>query len=185
MAAGKVDGVALAAIGAGALFAYAGIKGKSVLGTAQGLVQGKSPATAPVTAPITGATPAESSIAHKGQAVSATGAANQALARQLAPASWTTGQTWQDWVSLWDQESGWSNTADTRASGLDAQDAAVFAYGVAQARPYSKMPRAAWPPDKGGSADPRTQILWGIGYIQSTYGDPSQAWAHEQANGWY
>jgi hypothetical protein len=35
------------------------------------------------------------------------------------------------------------------------------------------------------ASDPYTQIIWGIGYIQSAYGDPQAAWAHELAFGWY
>ncbi len=43
---GRVDGIALAAIGAGSLFAYAGIKDKSVLSALSGLIRGQSPAAA-------------------------------------------------------------------------------------------------------------------------------------------
>lgn len=42
----RIDGIALAAIGAGSLITYAGIKDKSVLSVLGGLVQGKSPAAA-------------------------------------------------------------------------------------------------------------------------------------------
>ena len=46
MATERVDGIALASILAGSLFAYAGIKDKSILSITTGLTQGKSPATA-------------------------------------------------------------------------------------------------------------------------------------------
>jgi cell wall-associated NlpC family hydrolase len=52
--AGRTDGLALAMIGAGALFAYAGIKGKSVPAALSALITGKSPATAGTANPITG-----------------------------------------------------------------------------------------------------------------------------------
>jgi hypothetical protein len=126
-----------------------------------------------------------------GQAVAGGAAPNQATGKLLAATystngqQWSTGQQWDALVQLWDKESGWSNTADTRKSGLDPPDAAVFAYGIPQARPYNKMPQAAWPPDKGGSADPTSQIQWGFAYIKQTYGSPVAAWAHEQANNWY
>lgn len=111
---------------------------------------------------------------------------NLNIGKMLAASyGWSQGTEWDDLVQLWDRESGWSNTADTRKSGLDPPGAAVFAYGIPQARPYNKMPKAAWPPDKGGSADPTSQIAWGLSYIKSTYGSPSAAWAHEQANNWY
>jgi hypothetical protein len=123
-----------------------------------------------------------------GQAVAAGAAPNQATGKLLAAAyGWNTGQQWADLVSLWDRESGWSNTADTRVThaGGDASNAAVFAYGIPQARPYNKMPQPAWPPDKGGKADPTAQITWGLAYIKATYGSPSAAWANETAKGFY
>ena len=72
---------------------------------------------------------------------------------------------------LWNQESGWRWNAEN-ASG---------AYGIPQALPGSKMASAGadW------QTNPRTQIIWGLGYIKSTYGTPCNAWAHEQADGWY
>jgi hypothetical protein len=45
--AGRIDGVALGAVGAGALFIYAGLRGVSVLKALQAIVRGQSPSTAP------------------------------------------------------------------------------------------------------------------------------------------
>lgn len=109
---------------------------------------------------------------------------NQSLAKSLMP-SWSSGANWSAWLNLWNRESGWSQFADTRKSGLDPANASVFAYGIPQARPYSKMPQAGWPSDKGGSSNPHAQETWGIGYIQGQYGNPINAWAHEQSQGWY
>ena len=78
-------------------------------------------------------------------------------------------------LPLWNQESGWNQFAEN-ASG---------AYGIPQALPFDKMPQAAWPASAGGSSDPSAQISWGLAYIKSTYGTPCNAWAHEQADGWY
>lgn len=50
----QVDGIALGAVFAGSLFAYAGITGKSVPHALQAIVKGKSPKTAPQDQPITG-----------------------------------------------------------------------------------------------------------------------------------
>jgi hypothetical protein len=72
---------------------------------------------------------------------------------------------------LWEAESGWVYNAEN-ASG---------AYGIPQALPGSKMASAG--PD--WQTDPTTQIKWGLGYIQSVYGTPCNAWAHEEADGWY
>lgn len=58
--AGRIDGLALGMIGAGALFAYAGIKGKSIPGAVQSLIKGQSPATAAKANQITGSSGAGS-----------------------------------------------------------------------------------------------------------------------------
>jgi hypothetical protein len=73
---------------------------------------------------------------------------------------------------LWAQESGWSVTAYNAGTG---------AYGIPQALPGSRMASAGadW------QTDAATQIKWGLEYIQSTYGSPCAAWAHEEATGWY
>jgi uncharacterized protein (DUF2062 family) len=73
--------------------------------------------------------------------------------------------------NLWEAESGWDVTAEN-ASG---------AYGIPQALPGSKMASAG--PD--WETDATTQIKWGLGYIQTTYGTPCSAWDHEEEFGWY
>ena len=74
--------------------------------------------------------------------------------------------------SLWREESGWNVHAENPGSG---------AYGIPQALPGSKMASAgpSW------QSNPATQIAWGLSYINSTYGSPCAAWAHERAAGWY
>jgi hypothetical protein len=73
---------------------------------------------------------------------------------------------------LWDRESGWNPSAANPSSG---------AYGIPQALPGSKMATAGadW------ATNPATQIRWGLGYIQASYGSPCGAWAHETSSGWY
>ena len=73
---------------------------------------------------------------------------------------------------LWMRESGWNRFASNHSSG---------AYGIPQAVPGDKMASAG--PNWRTSA--RTQIIWGMGYIKSRYGDPWNAWQHELAYGWY
>jgi hypothetical protein len=100
-------------------------------------------------------------------------ASNQALGQQLAgPYGWGSGPQWACLDALWAQESSWSNTADNSQSG---------AYGIPQALPPTKMPAAALPPQNSASV----QIAWGLGYIDTTYGTPCNAWGHEEADGWY
>jgi hypothetical protein len=74
--------------------------------------------------------------------------------------------------ALWARESGWNPSAMNAGSG---------AYGIPQALPGSKMASAG--PD--WQTDAATQIRWGLGYIQATYGSPCGAWGHEEAYGWY
>jgi hypothetical protein len=73
---------------------------------------------------------------------------------------------------LWERESGWSASAENPSSG---------AYGIPQALPADKMASAG--PDWESDAD--TQVRWGVGYIDATYGSPCNALAHENEFGWY
>lgn len=191
---GEINGVALASIAGGSVLVLAGIRGWSIPKAVQNIVGGKPPSTGnlyPISGTPQGALgdlPAGTAVYPGTPGAGGSPAANQALAKLMASGShpdWITGQQWADWVALWEGESGWSQTADTRQTGLDPANAAVFAYGIPQARNYSKMPRAAWPPDKGGSADPSAQISWGIDYIAATYGNPSAALAFKNAHGGY
>ncbi len=73
--------------------------------------------------------------------------------------------------NIWTRESGWNYRAEN-ASG---------AYGIPQALPASKMASAG----ADYLTNPKTQIIWGLGYIKSTYGDPCSAWSFWQAHGYY
>jgi Transglycosylase SLT domain len=95
----------------------------------------------------------------------------ESIAQSLMPSYGFGSDQWSCLYSLWEQESGWDDTAEN-ASG---------AYGIPQALPGSKMASAG--PD--WETDPTTQIKWGLGYIQSVYGTPCSAWDHEEADGWY
>ena len=104
-------------------------------------------------------------------AVTPQGDPQQIAESMLGSFGWSTSQ-FSCLQPLWQRESGWSVTANNPASG---------AYGIPQALPGSKMASAG--ADWQTSA--ATQIRWGLGYIQSTYGSPCAAWSHEQAYGWY
>ncbi|MDR1266456.1 MAG: ubiquitin-like domain-containing protein [Propionibacteriaceae bacterium] len=73
--------------------------------------------------------------------------------------------------NLYQRESGWNPYA-ANPSG---------AYGIPQALPGSKMASAGadW------QTNPRTQIIWGLGYIVGRYSTPCGAWSHFQSSGWY
>jgi hypothetical protein len=122
-----------------------------------------------------------------GQAVASGAASNQNIGKMLAASyGWSTGSEWDALVQLWDEESGWNNqvwnggsTAPTHANPDQT------AFGIPQALPYDKMPKAAWPAGYGGTADPTTQISWGLAYIKDRYGSPSAAMTFHNANGYY
>jgi hypothetical protein len=95
----------------------------------------------------------------------------EAIAQSLLPSYGFASSQWSCLYNLWEAESGWSTTAEN-ASG---------AYGIPQALPGSKMASAG----PNWATDATTQIKWGLGYIQGTYGTPCSAWDHEEAYGWY
>lgn len=186
-----ISGAAVAYSAIGGVVLYSGIKGSSLSDTAKAVLKGNLTVTD--TQPVnfgsggSGSSPGGGTSGASGAVASGSAAAAQAYAKsQMSKRGWTD-QDFSNLVSLWTRESGWSNTADTRVThaGGDNASSAVFAYGIAQARPYSKMPKAGWPPDKGGSADAQVQIDWGLEYIAATYHSPTFAEAHEQQNGWY
>ncbi|MBQ3292094.1 MAG: hypothetical protein IJH43_06945 [Mogibacterium sp.] len=75
-------------------------------------------------------------------------------------------------INLWNRESGWNPSSHNRSSG---------AHGIPQALPASKMASEGSDYYTNGN----TQIRWGLGYISSRYGSPSNAWAHFSSHGWY
>jgi hypothetical protein len=75
-------------------------------------------------------------------------------------------------VQLWNKESGWRTNASNPSSG---------AYGIPQSLPGNKM--ASFGLD--WQTNYRTQVNWGISYIQSSYGTMCSAWAHSVAHNWY
>lgn len=173
-----INGAGVAAIGIGSIFLYAGIKGQSVLKALQNVITGKSPNsgnTETATLTASNSNSGSGSVSPVGTSNATTNnsaAANQALAKQIATsmghADWTTGTEWQDWVNLWNQESGWSITAANPTSTARGIAQNINGYG---------------PDYLQGNAG--SQITWGINYIAQRYGSPSGAWAHEQEFNWY
>ena len=185
--AARINGYAVAGLGAGLVLFWSGFTGKGVLATVQSVIQGKSPQANPAVNSAQDITTGGQTITQYtagGGAAGGTPAQNKAIVQQIAAGyGWGSGAEWNALVQLWDSESGWDNTADTRKTGLDPANASVFAYGIPQARPYSKMPKDAWPPDKGGSANASDQGIWGLNYIKSEYGSPSAALAFKYGPG--
>jgi hypothetical protein len=96
----------------------------------------------------------------------------QAIAYELVLAhGWDTNE-YDCLVALWNRESHWNVYAQNPTSG---------AYGIPQALPGDKMATAGadW------ATNPKTQIIWGLGYIAGRYGTPCGAWEHSESVGWY
>jgi hypothetical protein len=152
----------------GGIVLYSGFKGASISDTLRSALKGNLS----VTDTETIGTPASVGAPGDTGAANAGASANQALARQIATqlghSDWTTGQEWQDWVSLWNQESGWNTDAANPASSARGIAQNINGYG----------------PDYA-EGDAQSQITWGVNYIAQRYGSPSLAWGHETQNGWY
>ncbi len=108
---------------------------------------------------------------HVGSVVNDPGGAQAYASSQIGGYGWG-GSQFQCLLQLWTRESSWMTDATNPTSG---------AYGIAQALPASKYNAAGadW------LTNYRTQINWGLGYIQDRYGSPCNAWAHEVSIGWY
>ena len=112
------------------------------------------------------------------EAAAALAAANtvdgaKATARELAASMYGWGgEQFSCLESLWQKESGWNYLAYNDSSG---------ATGIAQALPGDKMASAG----EDWLTSARTQIIWGLGYIDGSYGSPCAAWGHSQATDWY
>lgn len=96
----------------------------------------------------------------------------QAIAYELVLAKGWSGSEFDCLVALWNRESHWNVYAHNPTSG---------AYGIPQSLPGDKMASvgADW------KTNPRTQIIWGLGYIEARYQTPCGAWGHSERKGWY
>ncbi|WP_328678396.1 transglycosylase SLT domain-containing protein [Streptomyces sp. NBC_00322] len=111
---------------------------------------------------VLGANPASAAAAP-----SQTGSA-KAIAQQMIKDD----AQFQCFSNIVSHESGWDSGASNPSSG---------AYGLVQALPGSKMASAGadW------KTNPKTQIKWGLDYMNDRYGSPCGAWSAWQSQGWY
>jgi resuscitation-promoting factor RpfB len=171
----KISLPVLGTVLAGSILAWAAIKGQSVGDTVRALIGGKEPIT-PQTTPIVSEA-ADASNSDGGSSnfpVPETGNNNKNIGRLLAaPYGWATGPQWNALETLWDRESNWNNKAKNPSSG---------AYGIPQALPPTKMPKAA---QESGGSSATAQIQWGLAYIKNRYGNPINAWGFWQSHNWY
>lgn len=111
-----------------------------------------------------------------------TGSVTRAMLTAIGGARGWTGQQIDDWMQVIAMESGGNPNAINSSSG---------AYGIGQmlangGSPSNLAPNKAKYSSYGGSADSVTGQLTGMaGYISQTYGNPSNALAHEHQYGWY
>lgn len=106
-----------------------------------------------------------------GGAVNDPAGAQAYASTRLAGHGWAQDQ-FQCLVQLWERESNWRTNATNPISG---------AYGIAQALPPSQyaVTGSDW------LTNYRTQVDWGLGYIQDRYGSPCGALDHSDSIGWY
>jgi hypothetical protein len=99
------------------------------------------------------------------------GTAQRIAYNMLSSFGWAPSTYYSCLNNIYTRESGWRYNAEN-ASG---------AYGIPQALPGSKMATAGadW------MTNPATQIKWGLGYIQTRYGNPCSAWSYWEAHGYY
>lgn len=197
-----VNGLALSAIAAGSLFAYAGIRGYSVLLAVKDLIAGTSPDAGQVPALI-GATDQQVTVNQTSGTDTAVGFAsggaapagtakniqNYGLAQMVASTyGWAGGRQWAALTQVINRESGGDPNA-RNSSG---------AYGIAQALGHGTATTAGTAANEYGgygvpdatarganSGDARDQLIWMMAYIAAVYGNPVNAWANEQSKGYY
>jgi hypothetical protein len=92
------------------------------------------------------------------------------IARALLPQFGFDASQFSCLDSLYVSESDWR---------IDADNPTSSAYGIPQALTQLHD----LPADYMTSAE--SQIRWGLGYIQDTYGTPCSAWSFKRANNWY
>ncbi|MER5433370.1 transglycosylase SLT domain-containing protein [Streptomyces sp. NPDC002588] len=128
-----------------------------------------SPKKALTVAAVAAATAGMALSAAPAHAASAPSAAQaQAIAHKMIPDA----AQYAAFSNIVKHESNWD---------VDATNASSGAYGLVQALPGAKMASAG----SDWKTNAKTQIKWGLDYMNSRYGSPVGAWNFWQANGWY
>ena len=128
-----------------------------------------SPKKALTAAALAAATAGMALSAAPAQASTVTSASQaKAIAHKMIPDA----AQYNAFSKIVEHESGWDVDATNSSSG---------AYGLVQALPGNKMASAG----SDWKTNPKTQIKWGLDYMNSRYGSPAGAWSFWQANGWY
>ena len=125
------------------------------------------PAAAPQPAPAPAPEPAPAPVV----AINDPAGAQAYAAGQLASYGWAPSEM-QCLQTLWTKESDWTTTATNASSG---------AYGIVQSLPAEKMASAG----ADYLTNYRTQINWGLNYIQERYQSPCGALNFHLSHNWY
>ena len=141
-------------------------------GTVEAKASEIKPAEAPAPpAPAAPVAPAPAPAPVQPVAVDDPAGAQAYAAAQLPVHGWAPSEM-QCLQKLWTRESDWKTTATNASSG---------AYGVVQSLPAEKMASAG----ADYRTNYRTQINWGLKYVQDRYGSPCGALNFHYANNWY
>jgi hypothetical protein len=132
---------------------------------APGPASAPGPGPAPVPAPASAPAPAPPLTVDDPSGAQAYAAA------QLGSYGWSASEM-KCLTTLWTKESDWLTSAMNPSSG---------AYGVVQSLPPEKMASAG----DDYLTNYRTQINWGLNYVQKRYGSPCSALDFHYANNWY
>ncbi|WP_248762516.1 hypothetical protein [Pseudarthrobacter sp. SSS035] len=133
--------------------------------------QAADPAPAPAPEPAATPAPAPEPAPAPVVAVNDPAGAQAYAAGQLATYGWSADQM-QCLQTLWTKESEWTTTATNASSG---------AYGIVQSLPAEKMASAG----ADYVTNYRTQINWGLNYIQERYQSPCGALNFHLSHNWY
>ena len=131
----------------------------------------EAPAPPAPPAPAAPAAPAPAAAPVQPVAIDDPAGAQAYAAAQLPAHGWAASEM-QCLQKLWTKESDWKTTATNPSSG---------AYGVVQSLPAEKMASAG----ADYRTNYRTQINWGLKYVQDRYGSPCGALNFHYANNWY
>lgn len=166
--------MALAAVFAGALFLWSGVKGTSITGSLRSVLSGSGPTTTQTNAIQTAADVSSSGSSGGGPGAPLSGASgsNEAIMKQTAAQFGWTGSEWSALYNVEMREAGFNLTAQNPSSG--AYGMAQFINGPSEYAQYG-----------GNSTTASGQAFAMCEYIRQRYGRPSVAWAHEQSYGWY
>jgi hypothetical protein len=200
-----VDGLGIAYVTGGFLLIYSGYRNVGIKAELTSFLRGQVPQGSPTgavsvglstvpTVPVNQTTQADTQIGQASGGTKVSGAntsiENYGLAQLVAGTyGWAGGTQFAALTNVINAESGGDPNATNAQSG---------AYGIAQALGHGTsntqgtvtnqyggygVPDATARAANSGNAS--AQLVWMMAYIKATYGDPVNAWAHEQSYHWY